>query len=248
LTASAAPRFRLEVFEGPLDLLLHLIRRNEIDIYDIPIAEIAGQYLATLSEWQSLDLAIAGEYLVMASTLMEIKSRMLLPQAPPADGEEEEDPRAELVQKLLEYESFRGAVESMRTWEEERSLLFFRTSFENPDDYLLPLPEGALSSAALLRALERLLEKAGVVAERVTSVTPRRRVSLRMKMAEILRRLRQCPDGLEFDSLFTLPCAREEIVLAFLALLELIRLGQAAAVQKRPDATIRIHGIPATAH
>src|SRR5687767_479554 len=97
LTASATPlRFHLPIFEGPLDLLLHLIREHEIDIYDIPIAEITQQYLTYLEAWESMDLTVAGEYLVMAATLIEIKSRMLLPR-PPTLEDEVEDPRAELV-------------------------------------------------------------------------------------------------------------------------------------------------------
>src|SRR5690348_14441413 len=99
----------LAVFDGPLDLLLHLIREAKIDIYDIPIAEITAQYLEMLAVIEALDLTIAGEFLVMAATLMEIKSRMLLPRppAPPPDEEEGEDPRAELVQRLLEYEQYK---------------------------------------------------------------------------------------------------------------------------------------------
>src|SRR2546423_6274240 len=98
--AANRPQFRLPAFEGPLDLLLHLIRENKVDIYDIPIAEITRQYLDYLRAWESLDLAIAGEYLVIAATLLEIKSRMLLPQVPSQyeDEGEDLDPRAELVQ------------------------------------------------------------------------------------------------------------------------------------------------------
>src|SRR5258708_7061299 len=107
--ANAALRFKLSVFEGPLDLLLHLIRENQIDIYDIPIADIAQQYLDYLTLWESLDLSIAGEFIVMAATLLEIKSRLLLP-APPKNTEdgEDDDPRAELVQRLLEYQRYQG--------------------------------------------------------------------------------------------------------------------------------------------
>src|SRR5437016_13438792 len=95
LAAQSSLRFTLPAFEGPLDLLLHLIRENRIDIYDIPIAEITQQYLEYLDAWEELDLTVAGEYLVMAATLLEIKSRLLLAQTPPAESDEEEDPRAE---------------------------------------------------------------------------------------------------------------------------------------------------------
>src|SRR5207249_1940592 len=103
-----------DVFEGPLDLLLHLIRENEIDIYDIPIARIAQQYLDYVAMLEALDLAIAGEYIVMTATLLEIKSRMLLPAPPPIEGEAVEDPRAELVQRLLEYQRYQESVETLR--------------------------------------------------------------------------------------------------------------------------------------
>ncbi|MCK5553947.1 MAG: segregation/condensation protein A, partial [Deltaproteobacteria bacterium] len=100
---------KLEIFEGPLDLLLHLIRRNQVDIYDIPIATITDQYLDYLSLMKALNLDVAGEFLLMAATLLQIKSKMLLPSLP-EEGEEEEDPRAELVNRLLEYEKYKEAA------------------------------------------------------------------------------------------------------------------------------------------
>jgi segregation and condensation protein A len=236
-----APRFKLPVFEGPLDLLLHLIRENQIDIYDIPIAEITQQYLDYLALWESLDLTIAGEYLVIAATLLEIKSRMLLPQAPPVEGEaEEEDPRAELVQRLLEYQRYQGTVETLQGWEEFRRNLFFRGALENPDDYLLPTPEGEMDTAGLLAALRRVLTAAGIDEDPVTAVVPKRRMSLRMKMAEVLRKVRANAEGLEFDGLFEMPCYRYDIVLTFLALLELLRMGRVKAWQKSPLAPIHL--------
>src|SRR5438105_1143289 len=108
ISTSNAPQFRLPIFEGPLDLLLHLIREQELDIYDIPIAIITQQYLEYLNEWEALDLTVAGEYLVMAATLLEIKSRLLLPQPPKNEDDEIEDPRAELVERLLEYQRYQG--------------------------------------------------------------------------------------------------------------------------------------------
>lgn len=232
LRPSSALLFRLPVFEGPLDLLLHLIREQKIDIYDIPIAQITEQYLETMALWESMDLAIAGEYLVMAATLLEIKSRLLLPSPPPEEGEEEpEDPRAELVQRLLEYQRYQGTVDALREWEEQRRSLYFRGALENPDDYVLPTPEGALSADALFAALKRVFEAAGVADEPITAVMPKRRVSLRMKMAEVVRRVFANPLGIEFSCLFDLPCPRAEIVITFLALLELLRLGRVHAEQ-----------------
>lgn len=240
--AANALRFKLPVFEGPLDLLLHLIRENKVDIYDIPIAAITRQYLDYLALWESLDLTVAGEYLVMAATLLEIKSRMLLPQPPPAGGEEEEaDPRAELVQRLLEYQRYQGTVETLRSWEEFRRLIYFRGALENPDDYLLPVEQGALNADALLAALRRVLASAGLEEEPITAVVPRRRVSLRMTMAETLRKIRAHPEGILFEALFERPCFRYEIVLIFLALLELLRQGRVRFEQQAPLGDILLY-------
>ncbi len=240
-SSSATLSFKLPVFEGPLDLLLHLIREHRVDIYDIPIAEITQQYLDYLALWESLDLAVAGEYLVIAATLVEIKSRLLLPAPPPMeDGEEPEDPRTELIQRLLEYQRYQGTVETLRGWEEFRRNLFFRGTLENPDDYVLPTPEGEMSVGALVAALRRLFAAAGVEDEPVSSVIPRRRVSLRMKMAEVLRRLKARPEGIGFGGLFEFPCYRYDIVLTFLAMLELLRLGRIRATQKRMEEDILI--------
>lgn len=237
LAAQNSLRFSLPTFEGPLDLLLHLIRKNQIDIYDIPIASITEQYMEYLERWEALDLSVAGEFLVMAATLLEIKSRMLLPQPPPAEGDdiEPEDPRAELVQKLLEYQRFQGAVETLQSWEGFRRNLYFRGAIENPDDYLLPVSEGALDARQLFDALRRVLLAAGLEEQKVTAVVPRRRVSLRMKMAEVLRRTHANPDGVGFADMFELPCYRYDIVLVFLAVLELLRQGLVRAEQKTND-------------
>jgi segregation and condensation protein A len=248
LRPSSALTFTLPVFEGPLDLLLHLIREHKIDIYDIPIFQITEQYLAYMSHWESMDLAIAGEYIVIAATLIEIKARMLLPAAPPAEGEDEvEDPRAELVQRLLEYQQYQETVETLRGWEEYRRTIFFRGSVENPEDYVLPTPEGALDAEALFLALKRILDAAGVGDEPVTAVMPKRRVGLRMRMAEVARKVLANPDGIEFSCLFELPCPRAEIVITFLALLELLRLGKVRAEQRKSSAEILLTPAPAVA-
>jgi segregation and condensation protein A len=242
-----APQFHIPNFEGPLDLLLHLIRAHEVEISDIPIAEITQQYLAYMEMWEALDLTIAGEYVVIAATLIEIKSRMLLPQAPPVAGEEgeEDDPRAELVARLREYQVYKGTVETLRTWEELRRELFFRGALENVDDYILPVPAGEANVQQLFQALNRLLAEAGIDEKTVTSVTPRRRLSLRMKMAEIVRKLTSAgPEGMGFEALFVLPCPRYDIVLTFLALLELLRMQRVAADQVKPLEPIKITLLP----
>lgn len=234
-------KFHLPVFEGPLDLLLHLIRENKVDIYDIPIAEITQQYLDYLALMESLDLAIAGEYIVIAATLMEIKSRMLLPQAPSQNPEEEEDPRQELVRRLLEYRKFQATVDTLEGWEEFRKRLYFRGALENPEDYYLPIEVGDVSINELLEALKRSLLSAGLQEERVTAVTPRRRVSLRMKMAEMLRKVRACPEGLPFEAMIESPAYLYDLVLLFLALLELVRQGALRAEQEAIGEDIILH-------
>lgn len=238
--SSTPLRFQLPVFEGPLDLLLHLIRSNEVDIYDIPIAEITRQYLEQLAEWERLDLAVAGEYIVMAATLVEIKSRMLLPRPAPPQEDDEPDPREELVRRLVEYERYTAVVEHLRGWEEYRSALFFRNSVESPEDYLLPLEEGLLSAPDLARALQRLLSAAGVQEASATAIVPRRRVSLKMKMAEIVRAASRSPDGVRFTELWETPFTLTEVVMAFLAVLELLRIGRIRVVQRRAMADFRI--------
>lgn len=242
---AGAPRFHTPSFEGPLDLLLHLIRANEVDIQDIPIASITEQYLAYLGVLEFLDLTVAGEYLVMAATLIEIKSRMLLPLPPnPYEAEDEEDPRAELVARLMEYQQFQGTLETLKGWEELRRQIYFRGALENADDYILPVPEGAAAPIQLFQALHRLLVEAGVDERPVTSVTPRKRLSLRLKMAELARRILEAgSDGMGFAALFVLPCPRYDIVLAFLALLELLRLGRARVEQPEPHGPIWVYAV-----
>lgn len=239
LVAAGAPRFTLPTFEGPLDLLLQLIRENEVDIYDIPIAEITRQYLERLARWHDLDLTRAGDYLVMAATLLEIKSRMLLPK-PDAGADDEPDPRAELVQRLVEYQRFADAVGSLRDWEEFRSRLHFRSALENPDDYRLPAEPGSLRGVDLARILESILDAAGVESEAVSAVVPRQRVSLRLKMAEIMRAARAEPQGISFAGLIRDASELFDIVIAFLAVLELLRTGRVRVIQRRPLSDFRI--------
>jgi len=226
----------LPAFEGPLDLLLHLIRQNKIDIYDIPIAVVTEQYLGYLAMMESLDLEVAGEFLVMAATLAEIKSRMLLPKppAPPADEEDGLDPREALVQRLLEYERFKGAAEQFRLLEDDRRRIFTREPDEEPDGEI-PLAE--LTSADLIRAIEQLLASSDDGAEAITSIQ-REKISLRLKMREILNRLETATAPVSFLSLFAASLTgrpiRLEVIVAFLAVLELLRQGRIRVRQEGP--------------
>ncbi|MCS6831055.1 MAG: segregation/condensation protein A [Armatimonadota bacterium] len=206
-----------------MDLLLHLVRENKVSVTDIPIAVITDQYLEYLRLMEELDLEIASEFLVMAATLLEIKSRMLLPKPPrTGDEEEEEDPRAELVARLVEYQKYKALVETLQTWEAERKQWFFRDPDAPVPDYELPIPVGELTPQHLLRALERLL------AETVDSpppaiLIPRRKLSLRLKIVEVWRRIQSAVEGLRFEQLLDMPFTKWDVLLTFLAVLELIR-------------------------
>jgi len=223
-------KLRLAVFEGPIDLLLHLIRVNELNIYDIPIAEITRQYDAYLNLMENLDLHVAGEYLVMAATLVHIKSRMLLPQ-PPAGGAEE-DPRAGLVRQLVEYEKFKLAAEGLRALQEAREDVFIRAG-----DPLAPFEGESLLSVSLfdlLAAFRRVLDTAS--SARAIEIA-REEMSVAEKV-EWLQAMLLADGPVVFQVLLRRLSGRAEMVVTFLALLELIRLGRVQAAQRGPAGEI----------
>jgi segregation and condensation protein A len=229
--------FCLPLFEGPLDLLLHLIREQQIEITDIPIARITEQYLEYLALMEVFDLDVAGEFVVMAATLLEIKSRMLLPR-PPAALEDPDaagpDPRAELVQRLLEYEQYKAAAGQFRLLEEIRRQSFAREP-EEPEDQTAPLAE--LTPADLVRAIERMLAAAGEQGDEITTLA-REKINLRLRMREIWAALSGWEGPMPFSALFeifgTSPPSRIEIVVSFLAVLELLRAGRIRVRQAGP--------------
>ncbi len=212
-------RVKLDVFEGPLDLLLHLIKKNEVEIIDIPVADITEQYLGYLEMMRELSLDVAGEFLVMAATLMLIKSRMLLPPSE-EDEQEESDPRAELVQQLLEYQRFREAA-----WElAERPLLqrdvFVREPLDDPEiKATLDPPPLKVTVWELLEAFRVVLKRAAPEAVHEVILE---HVSLRDCAHKLLVRLSQVR-CLQFEELFQPESRRLEIIVTFLALLELMK-------------------------
>jgi segregation and condensation protein A len=217
---------KLERFEGPLDLLLHLIKRDEIDIYDIPIAHITQQYLAYIELMRSLDLDVAGEFLVMAATLMRIKAKMLLPLPAAGDEEEEGDPREELVQRLVEYRQFKEAAGTLKLWEEERRLLFERGLVPGEDE-AGPLPLAPATLFDLLDALNRVLAR---VPEATVYEVRREAYDVDDKLVMITRLVEEHSSVLFADLL--LRCQdRAEMIVTFIALLELIKLGQVSVIQ-----------------
>jgi segregation and condensation protein A len=231
---SGAYHVRLDAFDGPLDLLLHLVRIHEIDISDIPIAQITEQYNAYLEMMRELDLEIAGEYLVMAATLMHIKSRMLLPVEPVAEGEEEpEDPRAELARQLVEYQRFKQAAENLQAIESSRSLVWTRDDVpgEFEGEELL-----AVDMFDLMRAFRGLLGRLGEEA-RVRLV--RDTVSVADKIAWLTDEVRRKPSIDLLDLLRGLD-TRIDRIATFLAVLEMVRLRLIVAFQRRALGEIRI--------
>jgi len=226
---------KLERFEGPLDLLLHLIKRDEIDIYDIPIAHITQQYLAYLELMRAFDLEVAGEFLVMAATLMRIKSRMLLPQ--PAVGEEEEegDPREELVQRLIEYRQFKEAASTLHLREAERRRLFARGMVPSEDE-AGPLPLAPATLFDLLDALDRVMSR---LPEPAVYEVQGEVFDVEQKMTVIAAALAE-QGALSFGELLLKCHTRSEMIVTFIALLELIKLGQALVVQTEAFGDISI--------
>lgn len=223
---------KLPLFEGPLDLLLHLVRANDMDIFDLPIAEVAQQYDAYLDFLRELDLDVAGEYLLMASTLAHIKSRLLLPPDPSEEGEEAEDPRAELTRQLLEFERYKQAAEGLSALESVRSLVFVRPGGALPEFKGEALLEVGLFD--LIQAFRQLLQ--GLDEEQRLAVR-REQFAVMDKVNWILEMLERDGPSSFMDLIGHFPSLAEKIA-TFLALLELIRLQLVVAFQTHPRGDI----------
>jgi segregation and condensation protein A len=228
-------RVQLEIFEGPLDLLLHLIKKNEVSITDIPIATITEQYLATLEVMQAFNLDVAGEFLVMAATLIHIKSRMLLPLTDAEEDEEEgADPREELVRRLLEYQRFKDAADQL----ERRELLtrdVFVRSVAPAEE--IPAPGfRELSVFELLTALKRVLDR---LPKDVVHEVMLDKITVREKMTLLLDHLRT-QGKILFEALFAEVKTRMEVVVTFLAMLELVKVRAIRIFQEEATGPIQI--------
>jgi segregation and condensation protein A len=232
----------LEAFEGPLDLLLYLIRRQNIDILDIPIAEITRQYMQYIDVMQGLQLELAGEYLLMAAMLAEIKSRMLLPRPSAADGQEEEDPRAELIRRLQEYERFKKAAEDIdRLTRMERDTL--AASAEVVERKVVKiLPQVSLQE--MLVAFKDVLARAEMFAHHHVQ---RERLSVRQRMSDILSSLRDSA-FMDFGALFRPEEGRMGVTVTFIAILELMKEGLVEIVQAEAYAPIHIRTASSARH
>jgi len=224
-----AYKIKLEIFEGPLDLLLYLVKKDHLNIYDIPISKVTDQYLAYMELMKLLDLNIAGEFLVMAATLMQIKSKMLLPAEPQENQEEEEDPRAELVRRLLEYEKFKEVAETLRQRELGQQEVFKRPKGV---DQVQKLQEKEVYFEAsifdLISAFSKALEE---VPKEVFYEVFKDEFTIEEKVHQILHLLLEKP-SMALSELFRQAKNKIETIVTFLSILELIRMKEIVAVQK----------------
>lgn len=221
-------------FDGPLDLLLHLIRQEQINIYDIPVARIATEYLRYLQIMQELDIAVAGDFLVMAATLIELKTKMLLPRDPFAAPEDEDDPRRELVDQLLEYQKYKAAAQMLWSRATVERAVFKRAEIETDKNN----PEVTVGLFDLLKVFQEILTRHK---EEVLMEIEREEVS----MAEMLERLRNMvmsAGEVNLRVFFEQARSRRELVVAFLSVLELVRTTDVTLVQKQTfgDIVVRV--------
>jgi len=221
-------------FDGPLDLLLHLIRQEQINIYDIPVARIANEYLRYLQIMQELDIAVAGDFLVMAATLIELKTRMLLPRDPFAAAEEEDDPRRELVDQLLEYQKYKAAAQMLWSRATVERAVFKRAEIETDKNN----PEVTVGLFDLLKVFQEILARHK---EEVLLEIEREEISM-SEMLERLRNMVMSAGEVNLRVFFELARSRRELVVAFLSVLELVRTTDVRLFQEQTfgDIVVRV--------
>ncbi len=231
---------KLEVFEGPLDLLLHLIKKHELDIYDIPIALITKQYLDYIGLMDELQLDVAGDFLVMAATLIHIKSRSLLPRPAPEQEDPEEDPREALIRRLVEHQKFKAAAELLHDRETVRSAQWTR-----PDERIAALagegldkePELEVDLFSLMTAFKAVVERAK---QRPAVYLPMEQMSIEQRIEQLAQRLANV-EALGFEDLFDDVAQRADLIVTFLAILEMIRLKVLRVFQSGAGGPIRVY-------
>lgn len=223
---------KLSAFEGPLDLLMHLIEKDKIDIYDIPIVSITEQYISYLRNLSEFDMEIASEFLVMAATLLQIKSRMLLPKAPTLDEEEETDPRQQLVEMLVEYRRIKELASSLAVLKEEADRYYHRRAmFADVCERVLP----NYSVGVLLKALASMVNSDN----KPSAYIEPQAFSVQEKMASILKKLQKKPQGFLLNELFASGLSGEKVA-AFLGVLELLKMGLISINQSAQFAPIYV--------
>ena len=237
-----ACKIKIPVFEGPFDLLFHLIEKNQVSIYDIPISEIADQYLDYLFAMQEMDMEIASEFLVTAATLLHIKSRMLIPERREKTGEAT-DPREELVEKLLEYKKYKDFSQVLRNREEEWENVFYRLPWAvdfGDEIETLELSQEELKRS-YLKLIDRIASRSNNKTGDIVRILQREKVSLRAKMREVISTLIK-KAFFKFADMFSPKSrSRTEIVTAFLAILELSKLKKVRLVQKKQFSDIYVY-------
>src|SRR6266436_6139293 len=212
-------------FEGPLDLLLHLIRQEQVSIYDIPVARITDEYLRYLRVMLEMDIAVAGDFLVMAATLIELKTKMLLPRDPLAEQAEEEDPRADLINQLLEYQKYKAAAEMLWSRATVERAVFKRAEIETDKNN----PEVAVGLFDLLKVFQVILARHK---KEVMLEIEREEISM-VEMLERLRNMVMSASELNLRLFFERAKSRRELVLAFLSVLELVRTTEIRLFQEQ---------------
>ena len=225
-------KVRLEMFEGPLDLLLYLIKKDQVNIYDIPIAQVTEQYLQYLEMIKLLDLDKIGDFLVMAATLMQIKSKMLLPPDPITEEQVEEDPRDELVRRLLEYQKFKEIAEDLRSKEINRQDFFARVVDEEAKKDIKEDAKEVYFEASLFDLITAFTKVLKNVPKEVFYEVIKEEHTVEKKIHDILHMLLEQSKVLLSD-LFGKAKSRMEIIVTFMAILELIRLREIMALQRR---------------
>ncbi|MCM8796897.1 MAG: segregation/condensation protein A [Candidatus Omnitrophica bacterium] len=221
-------KIRLDIFEGPLDLLLYLVKKDHLNIYDIPIARVTEQYLEYLNLMQLLDLNIAGEFLVMAATLMQIKSKMLLPAEQTQGEEVEDDPRADLVKRLLEYEKFKQIAEELRIRENEQREVYRRPKIDI--EHEVGNTKEVYFEASIFDLINAFSQTLKDVPKEVFYEVIKDEFTIEEKIHEILHLLMDEPT-LRLSVLFGRTKSKTEIIAIFLAILELVRMREIIAVQ-----------------
>jgi len=231
---------KLDTFEGPLDLLIHLVKKNEVNIYDIPIASITKQYLDYVEMMQELNLDTVGEFLVMAATLIHIKSKMLLPRPDPTQDEPEEDPREALVRRLLEHQKFKAAAELLHERAVLRGAQWIRPDAsiaEIAGDEYAYEPELEVDLFSLLAAFRGVLERAR---QRPPVLLPAQQISVERRIEQLLEMLSET-EACGFEDLFAADDSRGGMIVTFLALLEMIRLKLIRVFQTQQFGPIRVY-------
>ena len=211
-------------FEGPLDLLLHLIRQEQVSIYDIPIARITDEYLRYLRVMQEMDIAVAGDFLVMAATLIELKTKMLLPRDPSAVPEEEDDPRTDLVNQILEYQKYKAAAQMLWSRATVEQAVFTRAEIETDKNN----PEVVVGLFDLLKVFQEILARHK---EEVLMEIEREEVTM-AQMIERLRNMVRSAGEVNLLEFFGRAQSRRELVVAFLSVLELVRMSEISLCQR----------------